>query len=365
MQTQKDWRRVRSYEAEVKRRASSASMAPYPPTSTITEGDISDDWALIGSAGEDLGSAVSKKATVVAPGPAVIKPLSKPPPKVPGSSTGSAPVAATAVNAAAADRPSSSDSLPPKYTLEILEAAGVPTADERACVLELAQRLGCVPGQVEPLCDPLTLLRFCRSRDLVLDDALHMYRETMAWRAQFGLGEAGVPAGVPGVMGAFGQGAQYAAPAATATGGVGYGCLVPGQLLAAGAAAESRAAAGLPLQGSFVVNASTKAPGDDNGIGSSSSSSSSSADSIPAAGISPGSPASVLKAPPAGPGTTAAAVIAAEPWAEAEAFKALTTASKRVAALEVLPVVSTFGDERSPGSSPQGPVRHCTLCYNF
>ena len=356
---------MRSYEAEVKRQTPLASSgAPTSSASTIAEederhssGDIADDWALIGSAGEDQGtgssSAASKRAVVLTPGPAAIKPLSKPPPKVPGSSSpGGAPVAA--VVAAAVE--SGSGSLPPKYTLAILEAAGVPTVEERACVLELAQRLGCVPGQVGPLCDPLTLLRFCRSRDLVLDDALHMYHETIAWRAQFGLGARGVPAGVPGVMQSFGHGAEYALGAAvggagTAGTNASYGCPVPGQLLAAGAAAESRAAAGLPLQGSFAMNASTVAPGDSSGDSGSGS-------------VDSGLSASVTKAPQVGTAAAAAAgvVPSSEVWPEAEAFQAMTSAAKRAAALDALPVVSAFGgDERSPGSSPRGPVRHSTL----
>jgi len=58
---------VRSYEAEVKRQTPLASSgAPTSSASTIAEederhssGDIADDWALIGSAGEDQGTGSS------------------------------------------------------------------------------------------------------------------------------------------------------------------------------------------------------------------------------------------------------------------------------------------------------------------
>jgi hypothetical protein len=119
-------------------------------------GAIADDWALIGSAGEDQGSSSSSAAPQPAfflpHGSTIIKPPAKPPPKVPGGGTGG-----TGGDAAAAA--GAIDPFPQRYTLEVLAAAGVPTVEERACVLLLAQRLGCVPGQVEPLCDPLTLLR--------------------------------------------------------------------------------------------------------------------------------------------------------------------------------------------------------------
>ena len=45
----------------------------------------------------------------------------------------------------------------------------------------------CGKGVTEPLCDPLTLLRFFNSRDNVVEDAVGMYRETVAWRESFGI----------------------------------------------------------------------------------------------------------------------------------------------------------------------------------
>jgi len=134
-----------------------------------------------------------------------------------------------------------SNSYPRKYDVSILAAAGVPDS-ECAAVLALTALVGCAPGQVEPLCDPLTLLRFLRSRACVVEDAYAMYTTTVAWRKYFQGERKG---GLPTVMAEHGHGAVYV-----------DGCLRAGQLLMGGSAAEAAAAAGEPLGGSFAANSS-------------------------------------------------------------------------------------------------------------
>jgi hypothetical protein len=154
-------------------------------------------------------------------------------------------------------------------------------------------------------------------------------------------------------MASFGHGARYATAAAAvadaaAAHAVGAnakatllssgGCLAPGQLLAAGAAAERRAAAGVPLQGSFAANAATKAPGDaDN-------------DAVAGRGAEGGDSLG-------GPSRDGLAGAAAR--REAEAYGALPSAARRAAALDALPV-SAFGTNERLGG-PGGPVHSRSL----
>lgn len=79
------------------------------------------------------------------------------------------------------DNSAAPTSFPTQYDVSILGAAGVPEL-ECAGVSVLTALVGCVPGQVEPLCDPLTLLRFLRSRAWVVADAHEMYTTTVTWR---------------------------------------------------------------------------------------------------------------------------------------------------------------------------------------
>jgi len=81
-----------------------------------------------------------------------------------------------------------------------LISAGVPPSSAEG-VLLLARELGFdIQGRVEPLCDPLTLLRFLNAREGVVVDAALMHRQTCAWREDFGIAR---------VMAAFGTGCEY------------------------------------------------------------------------------------------------------------------------------------------------------------
>jgi hypothetical protein len=92
-----------------------------------------------------------------------------------------------------------------------LISAGIPPLSAEG-VLMLAQELGFgMRGRIEPLCDPLTLLRFLNAREGVVADAALMHRQTCAWREEFGL---------PRVMAAFGTGCEYD----TSTGAGGATC---------------------------------------------------------------------------------------------------------------------------------------------
>jgi len=134
-----------------------------------------------------------------------------------------------------------STTFPTQYDVSILDAAGIPES-ECAGVLALTALVGCLPGQVEPLCDPLTLLRFLRSRAWVVVDAHEMYTSTVTWRKNCrGEGDSGLS----DVMAEHGYGVVYM-----------DGCLRAGQLLMGGSAAEAAAAAGMPIGGSFAANSS-------------------------------------------------------------------------------------------------------------
>mmetsp|Transcript_58898 Transcript_58898/g.133327 ORF Transcript_58898/g.133327 Transcript_58898/m.133327 type:complete len:432 (+) Transcript_58898:60-1355(+) len=86
------------------------------------------------------------------------------------------------------------------WNCRALNTEGVPLAECQA-VLEFANALDVCQGQNEPLCDPLTLLRFLRARDGSVKDAEVMYRGSVAWRSSFGLAR---------LMGEYGEGAGYA-----------------------------------------------------------------------------------------------------------------------------------------------------------
>lgn len=78
----------------------------------------------------------------------------------------------------------------------ILEA-GVPVSDADS-VAVLADVVGA--NGSEPLCDPLSLLRFynCRAQDV--DKAAEMYRKTLSWRKEFG---------IQGIMAGYGASEEY------------------------------------------------------------------------------------------------------------------------------------------------------------
>lgn len=64
--------------------------------------------------------------------------------------------------------------------------AGVPAGDVEG-VSRLAATVG--GSGPEPLCDPLTLLRFYLSNNRNVDAAAAMHRDTLQWRAQFAIGK--------------------------------------------------------------------------------------------------------------------------------------------------------------------------------
>jgi len=70
--------------------------------------------------------------------------------------------------------------------LEAVLAAGVPQADAEG-VAALADEVGA--SGCEPLCDPLSLLRFYNCRSQRLEAAAKMYRNTIAWRKEFNIQE--------------------------------------------------------------------------------------------------------------------------------------------------------------------------------
>jgi len=76
-------------------------------------------------------------------------------------------------------------------------AAGVPS-DVAESVARLAAAVDA--AGVEPLCDPLTLLRFLRARDGSIDAAASMYIQTKKWRAEYSMGS---------VMAMHGEGEEY------------------------------------------------------------------------------------------------------------------------------------------------------------
>eukprot|EP00613_Pedinella_sp_CCMP2098_P074905 CAMPEP_0171908906 /NCGR_PEP_ID=MMETSP0993-20121228/8297_1 /TAXON_ID=483369 /ORGANISM="non described non described, Strain CCMP2098" /LENGTH=112 /DNA_ID=CAMNT_0012541693 /DNA_START=130 /DNA_END=465 /DNA_ORIENTATION=+ len=87
----------------------------------------------------------------------------------------------------------SSQPLPPStssleaWDHQYVADAGVPDIAQLG-VLEMSRVIECCgKGVTEPLCDPLTLLRFFNSRENVVEDAVGMYRETVAWRESFGI----------------------------------------------------------------------------------------------------------------------------------------------------------------------------------
>eukprot|EP00913_Durusdinium_trenchii_P030971 g29008.t1 len=71
------------------------------------------------------------------------------------------------------------------WTLEETDEEGVPLSMV-ADVSQVAEQLG-LNGEVEPLADRLTLLRFYLHRDRQVASAVQMYRETIAWRQAFNL----------------------------------------------------------------------------------------------------------------------------------------------------------------------------------
>jgi hypothetical protein len=69
-------------------------------------------------------------------------------------------------------------------------SSGVPAADvPTVMALSVALNLDPVKNALEPMCDPLTLLRFCNAREGDVEKAAHMYREAMAWRQSSNLCE--------------------------------------------------------------------------------------------------------------------------------------------------------------------------------
>ncbi|CAE7888035.1 unnamed protein product [Symbiodinium necroappetens] len=89
---------------------------------------------------------------------------------------------------------------PPQANEELAAArrAGVP-AEHLEQVAELGRRVA-ARGQMEPLCDPLMLLRFLKARDFDVSAAAVMYRATIKWRATFS---------IQSVMMIFGTGEPY------------------------------------------------------------------------------------------------------------------------------------------------------------
>ncbi|CAK9007748.1 CRAL-TRIO domain-containing protein T23G5.2 [Durusdinium trenchii] len=84
------------------------------------------------------------------------------------------------------------------WTLEETDEEGVPLSMV-ADVSQVAEQLG-LNGEVEPLADRLTLLRFYLHRDRQVASAVQMYRETIAWRQAFNLKQ---------VMADYGHGEDY------------------------------------------------------------------------------------------------------------------------------------------------------------
>eukprot|EP00930_Biecheleria_cincta_P062578 TRINITY_DN48029_c0_g1_i1.p1 TRINITY_DN48029_c0_g1~~TRINITY_DN48029_c0_g1_i1.p1 ORF type:complete len:348 (+),score=38.00 TRINITY_DN48029_c0_g1_i1:106-1149(+) len=82
-------------------------------------------------------------------------------------------------------------------TPDAVMECGVPPEDARA-IVALALELG-VQG-LEPLSDPLTLLRFYRARGKDVNGAADMYRQTMTWRANLPIHE---------VMAAYGRNGEF------------------------------------------------------------------------------------------------------------------------------------------------------------
>mmetsp|Transcript_21484 Transcript_21484/g.44790 ORF Transcript_21484/g.44790 Transcript_21484/m.44790 type:complete len:318 (-) Transcript_21484:45-998(-) len=81
--------------------------------------------------------------------------------------------------------PDASTSSPPPAAGPLSLLHTIPE-NEQKLLVEMAQRLD-IPAVdttiLEPLCDPLTLLRFLRARDGNVDAAVKMYTSTMKWRA--------------------------------------------------------------------------------------------------------------------------------------------------------------------------------------
>ncbi|CAJ1340163.1 unnamed protein product, partial [Effrenium voratum] len=75
-------------------------------------------------------------------------------------------------------------------------AAGVPASEAEG--VRAMQKV--VVNRMEPLADPLTLLRFYRARRMIVEEALEMYNVTLDWRAKYS---------IPRVMDAFGTPGQY------------------------------------------------------------------------------------------------------------------------------------------------------------
>jgi hypothetical protein len=68
-----------------------------------------------------------------------------------------------------------------------MKEAGVP-AEQAAGVARLANALGVsFPAEDEPLCDPLTLLRFHNSREGNMEAAAEMYKQSVLWRDTFSM----------------------------------------------------------------------------------------------------------------------------------------------------------------------------------
>lgn len=92
----------------------------------------------------------------------------------------------------------------PKSVEEVL-AAGVPPSSASA-IASLTTAIGC--QGCEPLCDPLTLLRFYNARDQDVEAAAAMHAETVAWRAEYSIHD---------IMSAFGDAGEYTKDGARAT----------------------------------------------------------------------------------------------------------------------------------------------------
>eukprot|EP00439_Symbiodinium_sp_Y106_P059948 s2604_g8.t2 len=104
------------------------------------------------------------------------------------------------VPSGAEQRNCASSGRPPQGNEELDAArrAGVP-AEHLEQVAELGRRVS-ARGQMEPLCDPLMLLRFLKARDFDVSAAAVMYRATIKWRATFS---------IQSVMMIFGTGETY------------------------------------------------------------------------------------------------------------------------------------------------------------
>jgi len=71
------------------------------------------------------------------------------------------------------------------FTVNSCKEEGVPDI-ETAAIVGLANRLKIDGSSIEPLADPLTLLRFLRARDGKVEPAAKMYRSTLEWRRKLG-----------------------------------------------------------------------------------------------------------------------------------------------------------------------------------